>query len=134
MLPRARPVMMSWTYKLASKGGFAALSGFPRPLLHGDRYDLPGLPDHHDVGLVSEGVVLLGREGPLVGLDEALVLRPEVLERVPDLGPLGAPRLLDGQRHQVHAVVGVGRPHGRDHVLRALDAVLVLEHAEHGLT
>src|SRR5262245_33223861 len=103
MLPSARPVTTSWTSK---------------KLLGGDRDELPALPDHHDVVRVGQGVVLLRGERPLVGLDEALVLGLQVLEGVLHLGPLRAPRLVDGQREQMHAVVRVGRPDRRDDIFR----------------
>src|SRR5262245_15057314 len=75
MLPSAKPVTTSWTSK---------------KLLGGDRDDLAALPGHHDVVRVGEGVVLLGGERPLVGLDETLVLGLQVLERVLDLRPVRA--------------------------------------------
>src|SRR5262245_55888595 len=118
MLPSARPVTTSWTSK---------------KLLGRDRDDLPGLPDHHDVVLVGESVVLLGGKRSFVGLDEALVLGLEVLERVANLGPVRATRLIDGQRQQMHAVVRVRRPDRRDDIFRSLHAVLVPKRLQHGL-
>src|SRR4029453_1607992 len=120
MLPSASPLTRSWTSTRAA-------------LLRRDGDDLAALPDHHDVVFVGERVVLLRAEGPLVRLDEAAVLRLEILQRLAQLRPVDAARLLDGQRHQMHPVVGIGGAHRRDHVLRSLDAVLLRERLEHRL-
>src|SRR5215475_624425 len=112
MLPSASPLTTSWRSIAAT-------------LLHVDGDDLAVFPDHHHVVRVGQRVVLLGREGLPVGLDEARVLALETLERVADLRALGAARLLDRHGDQMQAVVGVRRAHGRDHVLGALHAVLL---------
>src|SRR5512135_427030 len=111
MLPRANPVTMSWT----------------TTLLHRDGQNLAALPDHQDVVLVGERVVLFRREGSLVGLDQALVFVLEVLQRVAELDPVGRAGLRDGLGHQVQSVIGVGNTDGGDDLFRTLDAVLVLE-------
>src|SRR4029079_16431663 len=120
MLPSASPLTRSWTSTRSA-------------LLRRDGDDLAALPRHHDVVLVGERVVLLRGEGPPVSLDEAAIFRLEILQRLAELAPDGAPRLLDGERDQMHPVIGIGGAHGGDHVLRPLDPVLLGERLEHGL-
>src|SRR5229473_5998110 len=132
MLPRASPVTRSWMV-MGSGVGFALRLALARALPRGDRNDLAALPHDHDVVLVRQGVVLLGREGSLVRLDQALVLALQALEGIPDLGPVGGAGLLDGEGDEMEAVIRIGRAHGGDDVARFLDAVLLAQHLEHVL-
>src|SRR5713226_7808174 len=128
MLPRARPVTRSWMVK-GSGVSFALRLALALALPRGDRNDLAAFPHDHDVVFVRQGIVLLGREGPLVGLDEALVLALQALEGIPHLGTIRRAGLLDGEGDEMQAVIRVGGAHGRDDVARLLDAVLLAQHS-----
>src|SRR5712691_13068626 len=133
MLPRARPLKRSW----ANIWTWGARDGAPQTplmarLLHRHGNDLALLPRDEDVVILVEVVLLLGGERMLVGLDEAAIL-PEILERVADPGTVARARLLDGEADQMHGVVRVGGAHGRQDVLRALDAVLRLQRRDHAI-
>src|ERR1700682_2480630 len=140
MLPRARPVTRSWM--VIRRGvlewpppspSFALRLALALALPRGDGNDLAALPHDHDVILIRQGIVLLGREGPLVRLDQAPVLALQALEGLPHLGPVGGAGLLDGEGEEMQAIVRVGGAHGRDDVARLLDAVLLAQHLEHVL-
>src|SRR5712691_1081653 len=103
MLPRASPVTRSWMV-IRSGVGFALRLALARALPRGDGNDLAALPHDHDVVFVRQGIVLLGREGSLVGLDEALILALQALEGIPHLGTIRRAGLLDGERSEERRV------------------------------
>ena len=93
---------------------------------------LPLVVDHDVVGR-SERVVVAGREGVVVGLDEPFV-RPDLVHRFADRVPVGAAGLVDRPGHEVHGVIGVGGADRREDVLRPLDLrELLHERGQHPL-
>src|SRR5919198_2729065 len=134
MLPRASPVKRSWA-SMEEEGSTrdAARGARSARLLHRDGNDLALLPGDQDVIVLRQRVVLVGGEGPPVGLDEAAVLALEILERRLDLRALGGAGLLDGEPDQMHGVVGVGGADGRQDVLGPLDPVLGLQRRDYPL-
>src|SRR6218665_485444 len=65
-----------------------------------------------DVVVLAHRVVHLGRERPVVGLDQALVA-PDLVEALAHGIALRAAGLGDGQRAELHRVVGTGHADGR---------------------
>ena len=55
-----------------------------------------------------------------VGLDQPLVA-VDLVETFADRVPIGGPGLGNGQRRQLHAVIGIGHAHGGGDIVRALD-------------
>src|SRR5438093_3826038 len=123
MLPSPRPETSAET---SSREATPAGQAAPATRLL-DRDDLLALVLHHDVVVLVQRVVVRARERPGVLLDESAV-RPEVLERLPDLVAVGAAGLLDAEGQDHHRVIRVGHPDGRDDVARPLDVgILGLE-------
>ncbi len=75
---------------------------------------------HHHVVVGAECVVIVGREGLLVSLDQPFI-GAEIFERHADFIAVGAARLLDREREKMHRVIGVRRADGREDVRRAFD-------------
>src|SRR3954470_3689457 len=105
MLPSASPLTSADDRSMgrASRRGGAAA---PPALVRQDRQDLVVLEAGPDVVVLADGLVVLRREGLVVGLDQPL-MAVDLVHRVADRLPLGAARLLDGERCEVQGVVGV---------------------------
>src|SRR6516162_168493 len=99
------------------------------------RYDLVALVVHHDVVVGPECVVIVMGKRRLVGFDQALVGRFQILQSGTHGIRIGRARLRDGERKNVHRVIGVGRADRSDNVLRTLDLrISLLQGRQHALT
>eukprot|EP01022_Parablepharisma_sp_SALTPOND_P030357 TRINITY_DN760_c2_g2_i2.p2 TRINITY_DN760_c2_g2~~TRINITY_DN760_c2_g2_i2.p2 ORF type:complete len:1280 (+),score=504.50 TRINITY_DN760_c2_g2_i2:6407-10246(+) len=84
-----------------------------------------------DVVVGLQGVMHARAEGLDVALDQA-VIAIDLVEALADGIALGGAGLGDGQRGQLHAVVGIGHTDGRRDVVRSLDGgILGLEFSHH---
>src|SRR5215208_8045199 len=107
--------------------------GAPPALVRQDRQDLVVLEAGPDVVVLADRLVVCGREGLVVGLDQPFMAL-DLVHRVADRLALGAACFLDGERREVQGVVGVRDADRRGHVARTLHVrVFRLERRQHPL-
>src|SRR5215212_9224746 len=131
MLPSASPLTSADDRSMVRL--WTRRRGAPRPLVRQDRQDLVILEAGPDVVVFADRLVVPGREGLVVGLDQPFVA-VDLVHRVADRLALGAARLLDGERGEVPGVVGVRDADRRRYVARPLHVrVFRLERRQHPL-